>query len=71
MNLSLTNDEASLVRYACNELANRRSEQAIDARVNQNLGWKATNEIADANEKEARAYRKIADRISDLTRKDL
>lgn len=62
MILTLTNDEVSLVRYACNELANRRSEMAIEAAMERT---KEGKEWAEANEKEARAYLSISERLNE------
>jgi hypothetical protein len=61
VNINIDHEELNLLRYACCELANRRAEQAIDGR-------KLNSEWADANEKEARKYRILADKISDLQR---
>lgn len=67
MNLPLTNDEANLVRYACNELANKRGEEAMKARIDSQFGLESSDEWASANEKQAKAYHAIADRIRQLT----
>lgn len=60
MNLSLTNDEAALVRYACDEMANRRAQQALDSIAHQS-SW--SRDVAESNEREAKQYRAIAERI--------
>jgi len=60
MNLSLSRDEESLVRYACQEMAQRRLQQAIDCKSPVDpCDW------AGANRQEARQYFAIAQRISD------
>lgn len=61
MILTLNHEEADLVRYALIELSQKRSEQALDERINGQA-----DEWAAANEKEARALRRLADRVSEL-----
>lgn len=53
MTIKLTPDEASLVRYACRELAFKRITQATGA-----------HEFSDPNAAEAHTYMRIAEQIS-------
>lgn len=59
MNVPMDREELSLARYACQELSNRRAEQALEGRI-------SNSEWAKANENEARAYRRLADKLGDL-----
>lgn len=58
LNLPLTNDEASLVRYALNELGNKRAGQALEGRI-------SGSEWSEANDKEAALCWKISNRITE------
>lgn len=68
MTITLTEEEASLVRYACTEMANRRLEDAKT--VSPILDSEKRRDLNEMYRRAAFAYRDLAARLAKEARKE-
>ena len=68
MNLEVTPEELHLIRYACNEMANRRLEQAFDAKHGHTGSLVNVEGYVQTSRAEATAYESIAAKASECFR---